>query len=298
MDGWIRLYRQIQKCSIWDSDEPYDMRSAWLYLLLNASYKDGKVITKKKKLVSVERGQLLTSIRDLATKWKWSKGKVSRFLEILESDGMVTIDKDRSRTLLTIVKYSVFQDCLDTHEDTDGTQTGQTRDTDGTATGHRRDSDGTQTGHSLYNNIYNNNCISKEESKEREEVKEIKNREEGKEDILTDSIESVCQTDVRRVVDAWNELQSYGIIPIVRVKGESERIKMLKARIRQYGVDKVLEAIEKIKESDYLQGKNRHNWSIKFDWFVRPNNFPKVLEGNYDNGSHEKRTVFDEWRDA
>lgn len=135
-------------------------------------------------------------------------------------------------------------------------------------------------------------------------VKEIKEKEnkanerKGNEIIKTDSNESVCQTDVRRVMDAWNELQSYGIIPIVRVKGESERIKMLKARIRQYGVDKVLEAIEKIKVSDYLQGKNRHNWSIKFDWFVRPNNFPKVLEGNYDNGSHEKRTVFDEWRDA
>ena len=24
-------------------------------------------------------------------------------------------------------------------------------------------------------------------------------------------------------------------------------------------------------------------WQITFDWFVRPNNFPKVLDGNYDD---------------
>ena len=63
----------------------------------------------------------------------------------------------------------------------------------------------------------------------------------------------------------------------------------------------MLEAIDKIKESDYLQGKS-NNWQITFDWFIRPNNFPKVLDGNYDNRKHNagaaKKTVFDDWRDA
>lgn len=134
MDGWIRLYRQIQKCSIWDSDEPYDMRSAWLYLILNANYKDGKVITKNKKLVSVERGQIFTSVRKLAEHWKWSNGKVLRFLSMLEQDKMLLIDKHTSGTLLTIVNYGLYQDCQDTHENTDGTLTEQTRNTDGTLT--------------------------------------------------------------------------------------------------------------------------------------------------------------------
>ena len=58
---------------------------------------------------------------------------------------------------------------------------------------------------------------------------------------------------------------------------------MLSARIGQYGIDDVLGAIEKIKQSDFLQGRNNRNWTITFDWFVRPNNFPKVLDGNYGN---------------
>ena len=56
---------------------------------------------------------------------------------------------------------------------------------------------------------------------------------------------------------------------------------MLSQRVSEYGSDKVLEAIEKIKQSSFLLGKNNSGWTITFEWFVRPNNFVKVLEGNY-----------------
>ena len=56
---------------------------------------------------------------------------------------------------------------------------------------------------------------------------------------------------------------------------------MLRARVNEYGVDEVLKAIEKVRNSDFLKGSR--DFIITFDWFVKPNNFPKVLEGNYDN---------------
>ena len=39
---------------------------------------------------------------------------------------------------------------------------------------------------------------------------------------------------------------------------------------------------------------------ITFDWFVLPNNFPKVLEGNYDNdkGQGQEFSTMDEWKEA
>lgn len=117
--------------------------------------------------------------------------------------------------------------------------------------------------------------------------------------FITVSDETVCQTDVRRVVDAWNALQGCGIHPVSRVSSGSKRYKSLVARIREYGVDKVLDAIGRINNSDYLRGKNKSGWAITFDWFVLPNNFPKVLEGNYDNrAGNGQRTVFDKWEDA
>ena len=113
----------------------------------------------------------------------------------------------------------------------------------------------------------------------------VSDKEGDKEgDSITVSIDTVRQTQsVRRAVEAWNELKSYGIKEVIKLSSESKRYESLCARINQYGIEKVLEAIENIKHSDFLQGKSKKGWVITFDWFVLPNNFPKVLEGNYDN---------------
>ena len=91
-------------------------------------------------------------------------------------------------------------------------------------------------------------------------------------------------SDARRCLDAWNTLSQHGIKPVSRMSSNSTRFKCLVARISEYGVDNILKAIEKVAQSDFLQGKTNTNagW-FNFDWFVKPNNFPKVLDGNYDN---------------
>lgn len=130
-------------------------------------------------------------------------------------------------------------------------------------------------------------------------VKSLEKEEDKEKGFLSVSYETVCQTDVRQVVDAWNNLQEYGIKPVSRVSRDSKRYKSLTARIREYGLEGVLNAVERIKNSDFLKGINKNGWTITFDWFVLPNNFPKVLEGNYDNQTGAgKKSVFDEWRDA
>lgn len=132
-------------------------------------------------------------------------------------------------------------------------------------------------------------CHDSNEDKDVDNVhteKEIRDKRLDKEKdkmIITVSDETVCQTDVRRIVKAWNDLQRYGIKPVSRVSKESKRFKSLTARIREYGVECVLSAVDRIKISDFLKGRNKTGWTITFDWFVLPNNFPKVLEGNYDN---------------
>lgn len=98
-----------------------------------------------------------------------------------------------------------------------------------------------------------------------------------------------CQTetvrpDIKPVVDAWNALSNdTAIKPVSKMLSASKRYQMLVARIKEYSLDDVLKAIEKIKQSDFLKGNNTKGWIITFDWFVRPNNFPKVFEGDYDN---------------
>ena len=89
------------------------------------------------------------------------------------------------------------------------------------------------------------------------------------------------------LIEKWNELPDT-ISKISTLKKDTQRYKMLSQRVSEYGADKVLEAIEKIKQSSFLQGKNNRGWTITFEWFVRPNNFIKVLEGNYTDKKIQK----------
>lgn len=111
-----------------------------------------------------------------------------------------------------------------------------------------------------------------------------KRQEEDIEADVTAPNGAVCRTgDVRRVVEAWNSL---GINPIMKITGSSTRGGMLRARISEYGVDAVVNAIAQINDSSFLKGQNKNGWTVSFDWFVRPNNFLKVMEGRYSDSPH------------
>ena len=102
-------------------------------------------------------------------------------------------------------------------------------------------------------------------------------------DCPSESEERIGQSDVNEVLSAWNGLSDCGIAPVRKISSGSKRASSLRARLREYGLDDVLAAIANIRDSDFLKGKNNRGWVITFDWFVLPTNFPKVLEGNYNN---------------
>lgn len=127
--------------------------------------------------------------------------------------------------------------------------------------------------------------MSRDMSRDVTQQNKIKNKKEDidkeKDNKLIVSKDTICQTDVRRVIEEWNKLQEVGINPIRDIKPSSKRYQLLKGRIREYGIDEVLNAINNVCNSDFLRGENNREWMITFDWFVKPNNFTKVLEGNY-----------------
>ena len=108
--GWIKIDRSIVDNSLWKSDEPFDMRSAWIDLILMANHEDGEVITKRGDVIKVPRGSMFTSVRSLSARWHWSHGKVERYTEMLKNLKMIEKIGTRNGTLLSLVKYSDFQD--------------------------------------------------------------------------------------------------------------------------------------------------------------------------------------------
>ena len=127
--GWIKLHRQLLDCWIWRVNEPFDKRSAWVDLLLTANHSDTKLLFNG-EIITITRGQILTSVRQLSAKWNWSVNRTYRFLKMLENENMVQKESNDNRTLLTIVNYSVFQFSENsngnTNEHTNGNSTGNT----------------------------------------------------------------------------------------------------------------------------------------------------------------------------
>lgn len=82
------------------------------------------------------------------------------------------------------------------------------------------------------------------------------------------------------VIEAWNSLPD-GIAKIRSILKGSNRERLLTKRIRDSSLQSVLDAIENVRNSQFLLGVNNRGWIITFDWFIKPQNFQKVLEGNY-----------------
>ena len=120
--------------------------------------------------------------------------------------------------------------------------------------------------------------------------------EEDKEediDIYNISKDILSSNKLLPLIEAWNKLS---LSKLVAIKPNTNRYKMTKARINEFGMGKVIEAIESINNSDFLKGQNDRSWVITFDWFIKPNNFTKVLEGNYLNQREVKNGENNNWK--
>lgn len=131
-----------------------------------------------------------------------------------------------------------------------------------------------------------NSKVNVNEAEEERESEEDK-RKKNKNDI---SSEPVRPSDVQRIIDNWNSL---GLNKVKAINPDTTRYSMLRKRLKDYGVDTIIEGVDKIRNSSFLQGHNNKGWTVTFDWFIKPDNFQKVIDGNYDErktAPHNTRT--------
>jgi hypothetical protein len=57
----------------------------------------------------------------------------------------------------------------------------------------------------------------------------------------------------------------------------------INARVSEFGLQKVIEVLRLVGESDFLNGKNDRAWKADLEWIMRPTNFIKIMEGKYTN---------------
>ncbi|EWW67628.1 DnaD domain protein [Staphylococcus aureus] len=108
MTGWISIDRSIQNHWLFKEKRTFSKFEAWIYLLMEANHSKAKVPIGN-QIVTVERGQRLTSILTLSDLFNWSRFKLKTFLDLLESDGMLEVKTTSKYTLITIVNYDFYQ---------------------------------------------------------------------------------------------------------------------------------------------------------------------------------------------
>ena len=143
LQGWIPVYRQIQENWMW-KEKPFSKGQAWIDLIMLANYEDKKM-PYKGEVITCERGTVNLSISFLADRWGWSRKKTKNFLNLLESDGMVTTKATTHRTVITIENYAIYNDVLTTKDTTEVSTNAQ---------------QGYQQGHSKGNTTNNINNIN------------------------------------------------------------------------------------------------------------------------------------------
>lgn len=106
--GWIKLYRSVRANWLWENgNERY--AKWWLDILMMVNHDPGKILVNG-KLQIIGVGERLTSIRKLAIQWGTTPRSVSKFLDLLVEDEMITLKKSRTGgTTVKVLRYADYQ---------------------------------------------------------------------------------------------------------------------------------------------------------------------------------------------
>ena len=304
--GWIKIHRNITENPMYFS-EPFTRMQAWIDLLLVANYRDSVIYVRGNK-VDVKRGQIAKSQDFFATRWKWSRGKVIRFLDKLQKCGQIVQQKSNVITLISVVNYEYYQQ--------DGT------------------TDEPQTDSRQYNKRTTDGTTDEPQIVQPNERRIKKNKEDNKETSLTRGKENAAAVAAptsasdeaeapkpikaekrenlpfKEIKELWNAV-CVGY-PKLHSLSESRKNKMRNRVAEMGGAEKALlllrEIFTKMQVSNFLRGDNKRGWKASFDWlFENDKNWVKVYEGNYDNrpdtapryrtnNSNNGKNCNDEWK--
>lgn len=103
--GFIPIRRTLFDHFLFKEKRIFSRFEAWLDLIQLASFKDENSDFIAGKLVTKDRGEIIASLRYLATRWNWSMHKVSDYLELLRSQDMAIVGKENGISKITLVNF-------------------------------------------------------------------------------------------------------------------------------------------------------------------------------------------------
>lgn len=113
--GWISLHRTIEDHWLYPKNREFTKYEAWIDILLETNHSEQKVMIKE-VLLTCKRGESVRSMKEWAKRWNWSKSKVKRFFDLLQSDSMIEYKNVQITTHLTVCNYDSYQDKRNANE--------------------------------------------------------------------------------------------------------------------------------------------------------------------------------------
>lgn len=106
--GWVAIHRKLLDSWVWTKDKEFTKGQAWVDILLSVNHAEQKVLIGN-EFYSVGPGESVRSIKTWAARWGWSRGKVRRFLDVLENDHMIEFKTDTKTTHLSVCNWETYQ---------------------------------------------------------------------------------------------------------------------------------------------------------------------------------------------
>ena len=106
VEGWIKIHRKILENPIICKDSDY--LAVWIYLLLNATHKEIPALFKGKKII-LQKGQLITGRKSMASQLKISESKIFRIINDYKSEQQIEQQTSNKNSLITILNWDKYQ---------------------------------------------------------------------------------------------------------------------------------------------------------------------------------------------
>lgn len=305
--GFIKLSRKFFESDMWRTPRTYNDGEAWLDLIQSARFEASEHTARVGgRSITWGQGQYPASNRFLAQRWQWSEKRVRTFLAGLKRRGMITTECLQGMNIITLLNYRKYNAAaedaptdapLDAPTDAPNPMNDMelldeltqrvTQQLTHLMTQRAESVENTQeTGRSRgaknkkgKNNSENNMLEEKETSTD----------VEAKKDKLSLAPSSGDEVDYDALMRYFNDTFR-GRLPAIRTVTPCRR-QSIRARVRQYGKEGIMEVFRLVSQSAFLTGGNERGWKADFDWIFKQENFTKILEGNY-NGkqSSDNRT--------
>ena len=255
-EGFICISRGIVAHWIWSNPVLFQR---WVWMILSANYDDREVSFCYHRIM-LHRGQLAVNLSYLSKIWHVSSQATHKFLVKLEDSGMVTRTVNDKVTVITICNYDRYQLKM------------------GTSVEGLVDGADNRMVDQVVNQTNKDNKIKTEIEKTSDEV------------LCQVPLELDMPEAVEKEYISWEKFISFfntamrgKTIPKIRGYHLAEhRKRNIRARIREYGKDAVIEVVKKAAASSFLNGGGDKGFVADIDWMMGPRNFPKILDGFYD----------------